>query len=86
MITDPMPYIVFAGILGACIGFFGCGIYASSKIRRANFEGYKEGLAAGKRTMAEKMIDEIITKPSTHSVRLHPDGSASYTPPRLHQA
>lgn len=50
MITsDPIYWILFAGLVGASIGFFGCGIYASNKIRRANFEGYKEGLAAGER-------------------------------------
>lgn len=80
MHTDPMPYIIFAGLLGAAIGFFGCGIFASHKIRRANFEGYKEGLNAGKRAMAESMIDKIITKPS---VRITPDGRAHYSPTEL---
>ena len=56
MTTDPMPYILFAGILGTCIGFFGCGLYASNKIKRANLEGYKEGLDAGKRQIASHII------------------------------
>lgn len=56
MKTDPTYYILFAAVLGACIGFFGCGIYASTKIRRANLEGYKEGLAAGKRQIADHII------------------------------
>lgn len=77
MITDPAPYIIFAGLLGAAIGFFGCGIFASNKIRRANFEGYKEGLDAGKRAMAE-MIDATLARPA---VRITPDGRAHYSPP-----
>jgi hypothetical protein len=48
--NDPTAWILFAALLGACIGFFGCAIFASSKMRRANFEGYKEGLAAGERS------------------------------------
>ena len=49
MTNDPTPWILFAAILGACIRFLPCAIIASSKLRRANFEGYKEGLAAGER-------------------------------------
>jgi len=44
MQSDPMPYIIFAAVLGACIGFFGCGIFASDKIKRANLQGFKEGM------------------------------------------
>lgn len=49
MTTDPMPYIIFAALLGAAIGFFGCALFASGKIRRANLEGYKEGIAFAKK-------------------------------------
>ncbi len=56
MQTDPMPYILFAAVLGAAIGFIGCALYASDKIKRANLEGYKEGLAAGKRETTGHII------------------------------
>lgn len=56
MTTDPMPWIIFAAMLGAAIGFFGCAIYASNKIKRANLEGYKEGLRAGRRQTAAHII------------------------------
>lgn len=56
MTTDPAAYIIGAAIVGACIGFFGCALYASNKIRRANLEGYKEGLRAGKRQIASHVI------------------------------
>jgi hypothetical protein len=44
MTTDPAVYIIAAAILGACIGFFGCALFASSQIRRANRDGYAEAL------------------------------------------
>jgi hypothetical protein len=52
-----MPYIIFAAILGGCIGFFGCGIFASHAIKRANLEGYKEGLAATNRKLLDLLED-----------------------------
>jgi hypothetical protein len=55
MHTDPIAYIIGAALLGGMIGFFGCCLYASDKIRRANLEGYKEGLDAANR----KLIDHI---------------------------
>jgi hypothetical protein len=42
MTTDPAPYIIFAAALGASIGFFGCAIFASKAIKRANLQGWKE--------------------------------------------
>lgn len=57
MNSDPMPYIIFAAILGGCIGFFGCGIFASHAIKRANLEGYKEGLAATNRKLLDLLED-----------------------------
>lgn len=56
MKTDPTYYILFAAMLGAAIGFFGCALYASRIIKRSNLEGYKEGLAAGKRQIANHII------------------------------
>lgn len=74
---DPMPYIVFAALVGGAIGFFGCALMTSGSIRRAERRAYWDGFAACNREHAK--LDE-------QPVEIRPDGSATYTPPRLRQA
>lgn len=49
MHTDPAPYIIAAAILGGCIGFFGCALYASRRITDAARDAYWEGYGAANR-------------------------------------
>jgi hypothetical protein len=49
MTTDPAPWIIFAALLGAMIGFFGCAIIVSRRIREAERESYWEGYYAANR-------------------------------------
>lgn len=44
MKTDPAFYIYAAAVFGAAIGFFTCALCSSSRIRRANLEGYLEAV------------------------------------------
>lgn len=73
MHSDPMPYILFAALLGAAIGFFGCALFASNKIRRANLAGFREGLDHARRSSSQ---------PSTlnSQTTITPDGWAHYSP------
>ena len=49
MKTDPAMYIYAAALLGGLLGFFSCALCASSRIRRANLEGYLEAVNYQKR-------------------------------------
>jgi len=44
MMTDPVFYIVAAACFGAALGFMACAVFSSSRIRRANMEGYLEAV------------------------------------------
>jgi hypothetical protein len=47
MHSDPAAYIIFAALLGACIGFFGCSLFASRAINRRQIDSYRRGKAHG---------------------------------------
>lgn len=44
--SDPGAWILFAALVGACIGFFGCALFASRNLRKAARGGWREGYAA----------------------------------------
>lgn len=44
MQNDPTAYILGASLLSACIGFFGCAIMCSRRIREAWNDGWKSGV------------------------------------------
>lgn len=44
MHSDPTAYIIAAAVLGASIGFYAAALMASHTVRRANIEGWKEGV------------------------------------------
>lgn len=44
MTTDPMTYILAAGLLGGCLGFISACILNSRQIRRAEMEGWKSAV------------------------------------------
>lgn len=46
---DPAPYIIFAALLGAMIGFFGCALFASRRIKEDTRDAYWEGYYAANR-------------------------------------
>lgn len=53
MNTDPMIYILAAALLGAAMGFMGCALFSSRRIRRANLEGYLEAVRFQKKMEKE---------------------------------
>lgn len=56
MTTDPAIYIIAASLLGGAIGFFGCALFASHAIRRAEQEFYREGFDACNRATNQPRI------------------------------
>jgi hypothetical protein len=50
--TDPTSYILFAGLLGAAIGFFGAAILASRTITRVRKDAWTDGYATCNREHA----------------------------------
>jgi hypothetical protein len=44
MHSDPIALNLFLTILGFCFGFFGCGLFAARRIRRAEIDGWKQGV------------------------------------------
>ena len=49
---DPAPYIIFAALLGAMIGFFGCALFASRRIKEDTRDAYWDGYYAANRENA----------------------------------
>jgi len=45
MTPDPFAYIIFATLLGGCIGFFGCALIVSRQIRRIETKSFEDGYA-----------------------------------------
>lgn len=54
MITDPAAWIVFVSLLGASIGFYGCALVASRRIREERRAMWREGYAACNRDHERK--------------------------------
>lgn len=46
MTTDPTAYIIAAALVSAAIGFFGCALFVSKRIREEREESYWEGYSA----------------------------------------
>ncbi len=46
---DPAPYIIAAAVLGSMIGFFGCALFASRRIKEDTRDAYWEGYYAANR-------------------------------------
>ena len=44
MQTDPTVYIIAAALLSGCISFIAACVLCSRRIRRAEIEGWKEGV------------------------------------------
>jgi hypothetical protein len=44
MHSDPTPYIAFTALACFVIGFFACGIICARRIRRAEIDGWKQGV------------------------------------------
>ena len=44
MTTDPTTYILATALLSGSIGFFGACLITARTVRRANLEGWKEGV------------------------------------------
>jgi hypothetical protein len=44
MHTDPTPYIAFTAAVCFIIGFFACAIICARRIRRAEIDGWKQGV------------------------------------------
>lgn len=49
---DPAPYIIAAAVLGSMIGFFGCALFASRRIKEDTRDAYWEGYYAANREIA----------------------------------
>lgn len=43
MYSDPTAYIILAALLGGSIGFFGCALYASRRIREIESNAWSRG-------------------------------------------
>lgn len=54
MNSDPAAWIVFASLLGGAIGFYGCALFASRRIREERRTMWREGYAACNRDHARK--------------------------------
>lgn len=52
--TDPAAWILFAAILGGCLGFFACALFVSHGLRRASRSSWREGYAACNRDHARR--------------------------------
>ena len=44
MQPDPTPYIAFTALVCFSIGFFACAIICARRIRRAELDGWKQGV------------------------------------------
>jgi hypothetical protein len=63
MTTDPAPYILAAAIIGSMIGFFGCALLVSRRIREAERESYWEGYYAANRENNAHSDDRWLLTP-----------------------
>jgi hypothetical protein len=54
MSADPAAWIVFASVLSASIGFYGCALFASKRIREERRANWREGYAACNRDHERK--------------------------------
>lgn len=53
MTCDPILYFVAGCMVSAAIGFFGCALFASSRIREIRNDAYWEGYGACNRELQE---------------------------------
>lgn len=44
MQNDPTTYVLASGMLCGCLGFFTACLFTAKTVRRANLEGWKEGV------------------------------------------
>lgn len=58
-LSDPAVYILAAAILSGGISFMGACVICSHRLRRANFEGFREGVQYAERRQRENRPDRI---------------------------
>lgn len=52
--ADPIAWILGASMLGACLGFWACALFASRRIREERRENWREGYEACNRDHARR--------------------------------
>lgn len=63
MINDPTIFILAAALIGACIGFFGCSIFASSRIRSIEDDSFQAGYECCNRDHHNRSRDQFGKSP-----------------------
>ena len=61
MTSDPGVWILFAGMVGGCVGFFACALFASRRIREERRQNWREGYSACNR---DHQYGEGVCNPS----------------------
>ena len=58
-LSDPTVYIIAAAMLSGAISFMGACVCTARSVRRANFEGFREGLQYAEKRERDNRPDRI---------------------------